>query len=109
MAVELPEWAQYVAAAVGVTMAAVAAKMGWGSAPKPGSVEVAGALIDKQAAHAIVESLSQTIAKYVDIQEEIMELNRDLLQSNRDYNRELMELRSEIRELSRTIYRGRST
>lgn len=110
MAMELPEWVQYAAGALGVALAAFAAKMGLSSSPATTTpVEVAGALIDQKASKEITDALSASIRQYVDCHEEAVAIDREFLLRMEVFTEELRELRKEMRELTREVGRSRST
>ena len=110
MAMELPEWAQYAAGAIGIGLAAFAAKLGLSGTPATTTpVEVAGALIDQRAALSIKEALGDAIKQYVDCHEESVEISKELLIRLEIFTEEMRELRKEIRELSREVGRSRPT
>lgn len=110
MAMELPEWVQYAAGAVGITLAAFAAKMGLSGTPASTTpVEVAGALIDQRAALSIKEAMGDAIKQYVDCHEEYVQVEKEFLVRLEIFTEEMRELRKEIRELSREVGRSRPT
>lgn len=98
----LPEWVQYIAGGLALTILGIVGKAGFRSAPSPQTnVEVAGAVVDNRAVQDIVKSINRAADIYSDCTKENFEVART-------HNNEIRILHQEIRELTREVMLARN-
>lgn len=110
MAVELPDWVQWVAGGLGLTIAAVAARLGWTGKPQTPAAEIAGAIVDNKSAKEISDAIHVAMLKYLDVHEESIALRREEMalqrmeiESRVKLAGEIDTLHQEVRQLAREI------
>lgn len=104
MAAELPDWVQYIAGGIGVTLAVLAARLGWTGAPKQTpAAEIAGAIVDNRSAKEITDAIHKATSKWVDMHEELIEMRRDELETRRNLSNNIKTLHEEVRQLTREL------
>ena len=105
---QLPEWIQYIAGFVILTVTGVAARMGLTSA-KSAPAPVAAAAIVNESDNVIaldprtIKALSGVLDE---LTQSLEDMHKDRLRCNKESREELVELRADIRSLTRQIERA---